>query len=367
MQESFPSGGTFAIRGDGYTALMSKLGSPIVQSAKLGFPWPTVDPFLFCAYHNDNFPEGNDNLGPDAGLLKGRNLGMDFTVKDGFRMYHGDVVPGFPAHPHRGFETVTLVRKGYCDHADSLGAKARFGAGDAQWLTTGGGIVHSEMFPLLKKDAPNPLELFQIWLNLPSEEKMTPAHFCVLWGKDIPQVTDVDDAGRKATVTVVAGSYAGQVPPNPPPHSWAVRPENDVAIWVIALEEGRTFALPETAETSGRALYFFDGEAVKLADQSFNEHSVVLVDASRNIEITATKGDVQLLMLQGRPIGEPVAQQGPFVMNTQQELRQTMSDYQRTRFGGWPWKSDAPNHGPDAGRFAVQPDGTMEEFPLSKD
>jgi redox-sensitive bicupin YhaK (pirin superfamily) len=222
------------------------------------------------------------------------------------------------------------------------------------------------MFPLLNKDAPNPLELFQIWLNLPAEEKMTPAHFSVLWGKDIPQVTDVDAVGRKATVTVVAGNYAAHIPPSPPPHSWAARSDSDVAIWVIALEEGRSFTLPKTSETSGRALYFFDGTELELADRSFNEHSVILVDAGCAIEIKATKGNVQLLMLQGRPIGQPVAQHGPFVMNTQQELRQTVSEYQRTRFGGWPWESDAPNHGPNAGRFAVQPDGTLEEFPLSK-
>src|SRR5262245_14056027 len=110
----------------------------ILETAPLGFPWPAVDPFLFCAHHDDAYPAGNDAMGP-ATSLAGRDLGQDFTVRDGWRMYHGEVVPGFPAHPHRGFETVTIVRRGLVDHSDSLGAAARFGNGDVQWLTAGRG------------------------------------------------------------------------------------------------------------------------------------------------------------------------------------------------------------------------------------
>ena len=100
---------------------------------------------------------------------------MDFAGADGWRMYHGSIVPGFPQHPHRGFETVTFVRQGFIDHSDSLGATARFGRGDVQWLTAGEGIVHCEMFPLLDREGPNPCELFQIWLNLPAADKMVAA------------------------------------------------------------------------------------------------------------------------------------------------------------------------------------------------
>jgi len=103
-----------------------------------GVPWQTFDPFLFCVYHQDHYPAGNERLGP-AASLSGRNIGMDFEGKDGWRMYHGSVVPGFPQHPHRGFETVTIMRQGYIDHSDSLGATARFGRGDVQWLTAGKG------------------------------------------------------------------------------------------------------------------------------------------------------------------------------------------------------------------------------------
>ena len=130
------------------------MASVILERVPLGFPWGTVDPFLFCVHHDDAYPAGNERLGPSVSLA-GRPLGSDFTVQDGFRMYHGRDVPGFPSHPHRGFETVTIARRGYIDH--STRRRLRFGRGDAQWLTAGGGIVHSEMFPLLDQSEPNPV------------------------------------------------------------------------------------------------------------------------------------------------------------------------------------------------------------------
>src|SRR3954465_14418972 len=105
------------------------MNDPAVLSVKpLGFPWETADPFLFCVHHDDAYPAGNPQLGPEASL-DGRDLGMDFAAVDGWNMYHGLVVPGFPAHPHRGFETVTYVRRGLIDHSDSLGATAPSGPG----------------------------------------------------------------------------------------------------------------------------------------------------------------------------------------------------------------------------------------------
>jgi len=157
------------------------------QTFPLGTQWPTIDPFLFCAHHRDAYPMGTEQLGPDA-PLDGRAIGQDFAGTDGWNMYHGSTVPGFPQHPHRGFETVTYVRTGFCDHSDSLGATARFGRGDTQWMTAGKGIVHCEMFPLLSPDEPNPLELFQIWLNLPAADKMVDPYFTMLWSHDTPTV-----------------------------------------------------------------------------------------------------------------------------------------------------------------------------------
>ena len=119
------------------------MNAPIIQSVeRLGFPWRTFDPFLFCVHHDDQYPAGNEQMGPPPAMLAGRDIGQDFTIRDGWRMYHGDVIPGFPQHPHRGFETVTLARRGYIDHSDSLGATARFGHGDASGERHGDGVAH---------------------------------------------------------------------------------------------------------------------------------------------------------------------------------------------------------------------------------
>jgi redox-sensitive bicupin YhaK (pirin superfamily) len=334
----------------------------VIETRPLGFPWTTSDPFLFCVHHDDAYPAGNESMGP-AVSLAGRNLGNDFEIKDGFRMYHGQSVPGFPQHPHRGFETVTIVRRGLIDHSDSLGAAARFGAGDAQWLTAGAGVVHSEMFPLLERNAPNPLELFQIWLNLPSADKLVPPHFTMLWSGDIPRRSFVDAAGRATEVTVFAGGLEGQRAPSPPPHSWAARADADVAIWSLRLEPGASWTLPAAAnEHSTRTLYFFHGPALRVDGRRFDEHAAIVVRSNQAARLEAGEDVTELLMLQGRPIQEPVVQHGPFVMNTRAEIQQAMLDYQRSGFGGWPWPSDDPVHAREAGRFARHADGRIERL-----
>lgn len=333
----------------------------VLQTVPLEFQWPTIDPFLFCVHHDDAYPAGNERLGPDASLA-GRQLGNDFEPRDGWRMYHGEVVPGFPAHPHRGFETITYVRRGLIDHSDSLGAAARFGRGDVQWMTAGGGVVHSEMFPLLDADGPNPVELFQIWMNLPADDKLVEPHFSMLWDHDIPRVTTTDGEGRGVEVTVIAGTLAGASAPPPPPHSWASRPDSDVAIWHVVLEAGASFELPAAAsDETVRTLYVFEGDGLDIAGESVGARTGNVVRATQPVVVTAPASGAEVLVLQGRPIGEPVAQYGPFVMNDRAGIEQAFADYQRTGFGGWPWPADDPNHGPDRGRFARHADGRLEE------
>ncbi|OOG37247.1 pirin family protein [Polaromonas sp. A23] len=338
----------------------STAASPVLQIKPLGFPWETIDPFLFCAYHDDAYPKGNADMGPAASLA-GRAIGQDFSRKDGWSMYHGEKVPGFPPHPHRGFETVTIVRKGLIDHSDSLGATARFGRGDVQWLTAGKGIVHAEMFPLLDEKNDNPLELFQIWLNLPARSKMSKPHFTMFWSQDIPRLLARDSDGRTTEVAVIAGSLqdAG-TPLAPPPDSWAAQADADVAIWTLRMEPDARWTLPAAGKGSRRNLYFFKGQSVSIGGQNVRSPAAIEVRADMAIELVNGSEVAEFLLLQGKPIAEPVVQYGPFVMNTQAEIAQTMADYQRTQFGGWSFDSDAPVHGRDPARFAVHPGGREE-------
>jgi redox-sensitive bicupin YhaK (pirin superfamily) len=333
---------------------------PILNILPLDHQWPTLDPFLFCVYHDDAYPAANADMGPKASLA-GRNIGQDFSRKDGWSMYHGSAVPGFPAHPHRGFETVTVVRKGLIDHSDSLGATARFGRGDVQWLTAGKGIVHAEMFPLLDTLDANPLELFQIWLNLPAASKMAEPHFTMFWADDIPNRVAKDANGRETLVTVIAGLMADAGKPlSPPPDSWASQAQADVAIWTLRMQPGARFTLPAAKPGTRRNLYFFKGQTVTVDGQNLQSHGAIELQGDVAVELVNGNEETEFLLLQGKPIAEPVAQYGPFVMNTQQEIRQTIADYQQTQFGGWPWADSAPTHGRDPARLATHPGGRVE-------
>ena len=330
----------------------------------LGFPWQTQDPFLFCVYHNDKFPKGNGQMGPSEGL-GGRSLGQDFTIKDGWRMYHGREVPGFPAHPHRGFETITIVEEGVVDHTDSMGAAGRFGQGDVQWMTAGKGVQHSEMFPLINEDKGNPLELFQIWLNLPKASKFVEPHFKMLWHENIPVIQEKDANGKQTTIKIVAGKLNGEEAIAPAPDSWAATEGNQVAVWLVSMEAGASWSIPKTDAAVNRSLFMFEGNAISLSDQEVrNLHGVEL---KADEQATIQNGDTpaRFLLLQGKPLNEPVVQHGPFVMNSHQEIQEAMREYGRTQFGGWPWPRHEYTHEKGRGRFALHADGRLEEKTLS--
>lgn len=333
--------------------------SKVSNIKPLGFTWVTNDPFLFCVHHNDQYPKGNDQLGP-ASSLAGRNIGQDFAQENDWRMYHGQTVPGFPAHPHRGFETVTVVLEGFVDHSDSNGSTGRYGNGDVQWMTAGSGLQHAEMFPLVNKDKPNPLELFQIWLNLPKEKKHVTPYYNMLWSEDIPKEKITDDQGKSSEITVIAGKYNDTQAPDPGPDSWAADHENYVGIWLIKMEANAKLNLPKEAEGIKRSVYFYNGSEITIAETTLEKYHSADLDATQDIEIINGDDEAFLLILQGKPINEPVVQHGPFVMNDEAGIRQAFMDYQKTQFGGWPWPNGEVVQPREKGRYAVYADGTME-------
>jgi len=315
-------------------------------------PWDTSDPFLFCVHHNDNYPKANDSLGPDKSL-EGRQIGNDFSNINGWSMYHGKNIPGFPRHPHRGFETITIVEKGLIDHSDSMGYSARYGDGDVQWLTAGDGIQHSEMFPLLDKNKSNSIDFFQIWINLKSENKRVKPNFSMFWKDEIPKVVIRDKNNLKTEIDIIAGTYKGKNAPSPPPNSWANNKENSVNIWKIKMNENTSWKLPEVELGISRTLYIYRGSGILLNEKKVNSGYMIKLKTNQDILISSIDKTTKILLLQARPINEPIVKYGPFVMNTKAEIQEAFDDYNKTSFGDWTWDDDAPVHGKDYKKFAI--------------
>ena len=332
----------------------------IISSRQLGFMWPVTNPFLFCAHHNDDYPAGDEAMGVAPSALRGRDIGNDFTPKDGWRMYHGSTVPGFPVHPHRGFETITIVRRGFVDHSDSHGQAGRYGGGDVQWMTAGSGLQHSEMFPLLHKESGNPTELFQLWLNLPKAKKFAEPHFKMLWSEDIPVLKSVDEDGKSIEINVIAGTINNVNALAPAPDSWAADPENEVAVWTIKMDAASKIVIPAAGKEVNRTIYFHSGSSITMNGFQISSNQAIEVKADQELTIVNGNSHGEMLILQGKPINEPVVQYGPFVMNSQSEIRQAFADYQETEFGGWPWPRRDQVHPRSKGRFAKYKDGSEE-------
>jgi redox-sensitive bicupin YhaK (pirin superfamily) len=323
--------------------------STILRAHAVSIPTPmaTQDPFLFCVYHRDMYPDGNAAM-----EAPGRGNGADFDARKPWRFYHGTKVPGFPAHPHVGFETITAVMEGTIDHTDSMGNAGRYSSGDLQHMTAGKGIQHSEMFPLRKTEGGNTLQLFQIWLNLPGKDKMVEPAFVMHWNENVKRMKQ----GDGVELTVWTGEYDGVKALSPTPNSWAAKEENDVGVYLIKMQAGKKFTLKAArcGTTTNRSLYFVEGQSVRVCSQVLDRKAVLDVNASHEVAIENTsEEDIILLVLQGRPINEPVAQHGPFVMNTREEIAECFAEYRRTAFGGWPWDSDDYVFPRDKGRFAL--------------
>jgi redox-sensitive bicupin YhaK (pirin superfamily) len=191
---------------------------------------------------------------------------------------------------------------------------------------------------------------------------MAEPHFTMLWADSVPLLEFIDAKGLRTSVQVVAGSLGQAQGAAPPPDSWASEAQSDLAIWTIRMQAGALWTLPGAKHApTRRRLYYFRGKELSINGQAIAPQSVVEVQAQDALELQGGSTETQLLVLQGCPIGEPVAQHGPFVMNTQAEIHQAFADYRRTDFGGWPWGRSDPVHPRDKGRFALHADGRIEE------
>jgi hypothetical protein len=336
------------------------MSKKVIEVKQIGAQIEAESPFIACMHHDDHYPKGNKKLGPSTSL-SGRQIGQDFSGKDGYSMYHGKTVPGFPVHPHRGFETVTIVLAGLVDHFDSKGAEGRYGRGDVQWFTTGKGCQHSEMFPLVNEESDNKLELFQLWLNLPAKYKFVDPDYKMLWNGDIPEVIIGDIEEESVRIKLIAGTFDGVDSLTATPNSWASSKENHVGIMLIEMNPNAKFTVPAISETLNRNVYFYRGIGeITVDDQMIASSHSVKLKGDEDISIANGPCASYLLLLEGEPINEPVAQYGPFVMNTSEEIKEAYKDYSETEFGGWPWQEQGPVHTRETKRFAKHFDGKEE-------
>jgi redox-sensitive bicupin YhaK (pirin superfamily) len=182
----------------------------------------------------------------------------------------------------------------------------------------------------------------------------------MLWAESIPVVTSTDEGGKTTKVTVIAGQVAETRAPEPAPDSWAADRTNEVAIWIVEMEEGARWELPAASEGLNRRFYVYEGEGVLVDGSRLDHYHAAELKSDAAVIVENGKGQARLLCLQGRPIGEAVLQYGPFVMNTRTEIQEAFEDYQKTQFGGWPWDRSDPVHGRERSRFARYADGRME-------
>lgn len=234
---------------------------------------------------------------------------------------------GVGEHPHRGFETVTIVYQGEVEHRDSTGAGGKIGPGDVQWMTAGGGIVHEEFHSEAFTRNGGTLDMVQLWVNLPAKDKMTPPTYQTLLNQDIPAISLPDDAG---SVRVIAGEYANR--------RGAARTFSPVDVWDVRLNSGRT-ARFEFNQGRTVALVVLRGSVQINGNDIVREAQLVVLDREAGeISLEAGSADVTLLVLSGEPLNEPVVGYGPFVMNSKEEIMQAINDFNSGRFGQIPPK-----------------------------
>lgn len=228
---------------------------------------------------------------------------------------------GVEEHPHRGFETVTIVYSGEVDHRDSAGGGGSIGPGDVQWMTAAGGLVHEEMHGREFTKRGGVLEMVQLWVNLPAKDKNDKPHYQAIAAAQIPNVELGDEAGN---LRVIAGKFADATGP--------ARTYTKLNLWDVRLQPGKRVGLP-VPEGHNTMLLVLNGEVQLSTGEKLGSASLAIFDRNGEGMSLTTLTEAKLLVLTGEPIDEPIAGAGPFVMNTRAEIEQAFADYQSGRMG----------------------------------
>jgi quercetin 2,3-dioxygenase len=228
----------------------------------------------------------------------------------------GDYIAGFPPHPHRGFETVTYMLDGAMKHQDSLGNTGHLGPGSVQWMTAGRGIIHSEM----PEQEEGLMRGFQLWVNLPAANKMTAPRY-----QDIPASEVAEVTGEGHRVRVIAGAFAGTAGPVQAPHTEALYLD-------IVLDADQHIDVPIPLGHAG-FIYVFEG-AAQVGNKALPKGTLAVLGDGSTLSIEASGEGGRMLVVAGRPMGEPIVQHGPFVMNTQAQIREAIRDYHAGTLAG---------------------------------
>lgn len=238
-----------------------------------------------------------------------RNLDP-FLMLDQFNTSNpDDYIAGFPDHPHRGFNTFTYMIDGRMRHGDSMGNRGDLGPGGAQWMKAGSGVIHSEM----PQQESGRMRGFQLWVNLPAEQKMTAPEYQEVRPEVIPEV-----GNGGSNVRVVAGDFEGARGP-------VSDPNTGIQFLDVSLSAGEAFSHTLHPEQTA-FLYMFEGAAA-VADESLREQQLAVLDNGEQVAVTADESGARFLLVAGSVIGEPIVQYGPFVMNTREEIEQALDDY----------------------------------------
>ncbi|MFV8906140.1 pirin family protein [Serratia fonticola] len=254
---------------------------------------------------------------------------LDHAAPTKFRSHSGR--RGVGQHPHRGFETVTIVYQGEVEHRDSTGSGGVIGPGDVQWMTAASGILHEEFHSKDFSQKGGTIEMVQLWVNLPAKDKMAAPGYQTLLNQDIPVVPLADNAGQ---VRVIAGNYGG--------HAGPARTFSPINVWDMKLNAGRNTTL-RVEEGHTLAVVMLHGAILVNGEQIVRETQMVLLDRAGDSITLEANGDVSLLVLSGEPIDEPIVGYGPFVMNNEAEIQQAFRDFNSGQFGAMPLTTSGSN------------------------